>query len=293
MRRTHARSIPSARVTILMPVLLAPVVLAQAAGADPVFVDNHSFEADFAAPNTFPTGPVAGWDAIGIVALLNSGGNAIGVINPTGSTFFPAGAPEGDNAALIFLSQNIGQGPVGLFQETSEPLTAGATYTLTVDVGNIDSGIGSPPFDTFGFYDLTGFPGYSVQLTANGVVLAEDYNTLASTIPEGEFVTTTIEYTAPQDFPLLGFPVQIAIYNLNQPDPNGHPGIEVDFDNVRLDATPPCPADTNDDGVLDNGDISEFVSLYLAGNVAADFNNDGIIDNGDIGTFIMLFLAGC
>ncbi|MFG0306715.1 MAG: GC-type dockerin domain-anchored protein [Phycisphaerales bacterium JB040] len=60
-------------------------------------------------------------------------------------------------------------------------------------------------------------------------------------------------------------------------------------------ATPvnPCPADVNNDGILDNGDIGAFVTLFLAGDPAADFNNDGILDNGDIGAFVAAFLAGC
>jgi hypothetical protein len=56
---------------------------------------------------------------------------------------------------------------------------------------------------------------------------------------------------------------------------------------------PPCPADTNGDGVLDNGDIGTFISLFLAGDLAADLSGDGVLDNGDIGTFISLFLGGC
>ncbi|MFT5422850.1 MAG: glucose/arabinose dehydrogenase [Phycisphaerales bacterium] len=56
---------------------------------------------------------------------------------------------------------------------------------------------------------------------------------------------------------------------------------------------PPCPADLNGDGILDNGDIGEFINLFLAGDLAADMNGDGILDNGDIGAFVNLFLAGC
>jgi len=54
-----------------------------------------------------------------------------------------------------------------------------------------------------------------------------------------------------------------------------------------------CPADVNADGVLDNGDIGAFVTLFLAGDLATDFTGDGILDNGDIGAFVTLFLAGC
>ncbi|MFG0304753.1 MAG: FG-GAP-like repeat-containing protein [Phycisphaerales bacterium JB040] len=55
----------------------------------------------------------------------------------------------------------------------------------------------------------------------------------------------------------------------------------------------PCEPDVNDDGILDNGDIGAFVTLFLAGDPSADFNDDGILDNGDIGAFVAAFLAGC
>jgi len=54
-----------------------------------------------------------------------------------------------------------------------------------------------------------------------------------------------------------------------------------------------CDADVNGDGILDNGDIGTFVTLFLAGDLAADFNGDGLLDNGDIGAFVAAFLAGC
>lgn len=56
---------------------------------------------------------------------------------------------------------------------------------------------------------------------------------------------------------------------------------------------PPCDADLNGDGVLDNGDLSAFVTLYLAGDPAADTNGDGFLDNGDISSFVAAYLAGC
>ncbi|MFG0305063.1 MAG: GC-type dockerin domain-anchored protein [Phycisphaerales bacterium JB040] len=54
-----------------------------------------------------------------------------------------------------------------------------------------------------------------------------------------------------------------------------------------------CTPDVNRDGVLDNGDIGDFVSLFLAGDLAADITGDGILDNGDIRAFVAGFLAGC
>ena len=52
-------------------------------------------------------------------------------------------------------------------------------------------------------------------------------------------------------------------------------------------------ADLSGDGVVDNGDIGVFVTLFLASDLAADFNGDGVIDNGDIGAFIQAFLNPC
>jgi len=59
------------------------------------------------------------------------------------------------------------------------------------------------------------------------------------------------------------------------------------------DLCPPCQADVNNDGFLDNGDIGVFIQLFLNGLPTADFNGDGFLDNGDIGDFIAAFLAGC
>ena len=54
-----------------------------------------------------------------------------------------------------------------------------------------------------------------------------------------------------------------------------------------------CAPDLNSDGVLDNGDIGLFVTLFIAGDPGADFTGDGILDNGDIGAFVAAYLAGC
>lgn len=45
--------------------------------------------------------------------------------------------------------------------------------------------------------------------------------------------------------------------------------------------------------MLDNGDITDFISLFITGDPSADFNNDGFLDNGDILAFVTQFIAGC
>ena len=64
-------------------------------------------------------------------------------------------------------------------------------------------------------------------------------------------------------------------------------------DLVLDNVPPPCIADLNGDGILDNGDIQTFLAFFLGGDIRADLNGDGILDNGDIQTFLTAFLAGC
>lgn len=55
----------------------------------------------------------------------------------------------------------------------------------------------------------------------------------------------------------------------------------------------PCPADLNDDGLLDFIDISAFLAAYSANDSAADFNGDGNFNFFDVAAFLSAFAAGC
>lgn len=288
------------------PAALPLLAISAAALAAPIPIDNAGFEADFAADGTFPVGPVTAWEVYNPNGLPISGNNAVGVINPTGSTFFlPGEIPEGRNAALIFLASTIDQGPVGLQQTTAAVLTPNTRYTLTVGVGNIASGTGLPPFDQFGFFDLDGFPGYAVQLVAGNptgnpadeTIIAEDDNALFGLIPEGTFRTSTISADIGPDHPALGQPLTVRLINLNETDTPQDPGIEVDFDDVRLDATPlGCnPADLADPlGTLDIDDVLLFLAAFADGDPAADLAPPaGSLDIDDVLAFLTAFAGGC
>lgn len=54
-----------------------------------------------------------------------------------------------------------------------------------------------------------------------------------------------------------------------------------------------CPADLNNDGLADLGDIQLFIQLFLVQDPAADTNGDGVVDFGDTQAFIAAFLVGC
>ncbi|MCX5690083.1 MAG: hypothetical protein NTV94_09945, partial [Planctomycetota bacterium] len=63
---------------------------------------------------------------------------------------------------------------------------------------------------------------------------------------------------------------------------------ELDITNQRIvipGSTNPCPADFNQDGGVDGGDIDAFFAAWEAGEGTADVNFDGGVDGEDVGTF--------
>lgn len=132
-----------------------------------------------------------------------------GVFNPTVAQFLLE-APEGQNTGF----SNSGL----LSQVLGDYLAEGTAYTLLVEIGNR--------------MDTAGFPGYAVQLWAGDSLLAEDVSMFAA---EGVFDTSIVEFDAYAGDPRLGLPLEIRLFSLGGP--------QVNFDNVRLDATPiPAPA---------------------------------------------------
>lgn len=218
---------PSIRFAAL---LLALVAALPSAHATLLTVQNAGFETLFLADNTFNVsspGP-AGWSAYGTV---NHNNRSIGVVNPTGSLLYPGGAPEGRNVGVVFLMDNAGNQSQfagiesGLVQTLAATLQTNTRYTLTVEVGNMAND--PSPSNTFVF---TGFPGYRVDLLADGQVIASDNNTLLPS--EGTFLTSQFSLSVGASHLLAGQALGIRLVNLN-----AAPGIEVNFDNVRLDAT--------------------------------------------------------
>jgi hypothetical protein len=173
--------------------------------------------------------------------------------NPGVYTYFPGGATEGERVGIAFNYRvSAGQGEYGLSQELIATLQPNTTYTLEVEIGNIDSGTAL----SGSFFPLAGFPGYRVELLAGGVMLEQDNNSLAGTIPDGQFATSVVTYTTGTTHDQLGQNLGILLVNLNQEDPS-FPGsdLEVDFDDVRLDATSQLAGDFDTDGDVDGADF--------------------------------------
>ena len=182
------------------PAVLAAVFVALALGARPglaatsIPIVNPGFEADVLPPGGI-LNTISGW-------LATSGGGD-GVFHPTAAQY-PSGVPEGVNIAYVNLSGNF------VRQVLAEALQANTSYRLEVAVGRrMDEA----------------FAGYRVQLLAGGVLLAEDNSSL--TPAPGQFLVSTVNYTAGASDPQLGRPLEIALRS---------PGVQANFDDVRLTA---------------------------------------------------------
>jgi len=220
---------------------------AQAQVVVPLANGNASFEDNFVPDGEFSGPQPAGWalyDPDGLVqpGIPGSGINAVGVLNPTDTSFFmPGSVPDGSNVALIYLEQQAGTTTagslVGLAQSFAGVLLAHTRYTLSVGVGNIGSGTGLGASAGFGFADLSGFPGYRVELLAGGQVIAFDDNSLGANIAEQSFQTSSVDFTVGASHPMAGSVLGVRLINLNATGNLSERAREVDFDDVRLIAT--------------------------------------------------------
>jgi hypothetical protein len=188
---------------------------------------NGDFEEPVLADGDYTLETPTGWQLYNpnelIPANPTSDNSSVGVTNPTpeGGYGYANEIYSGQNAAFVFLNDAVGSGVAGISQTFGSSLTANTKYTLLVDVGNP---AGADPSSGI---DLTGFPGYRVELLAGDTVVAADNNTLQ--IADGTFATSIVNFTVGSDTPLLGENLGIRLINLLSGE-----GIQVDFDAVGL-----------------------------------------------------------
>lgn len=224
--------------------------------ANPVAITNASFEQP-PIETDGATGPApTGWSAFN--------GADIGTLNPAEGDF-TGEAPDGQNVATVYGADGSDE---GLSQVLAATFIGQASYSLTVEVGNPAT--------------IGGFPGYRVQLLANGTVLAEDNNSL--TVPPGTFVTSLVTYSYQEAHaPLVGQPLEIRLLSKGLFDES-----EVDFDHVRLAVTLTQPfADAGGPYIVSP---SRSLSLNGSGSLPSgagtittyewDLNDDGVF--GDV-----------
>jgi len=195
----------------------------------PLVVSNHSFEFPVIADGAFSTvAAPPGWQVYG--NNINFGNRTIGVLRPATTTLYVEPVPDGNNVGVIFLMDNqanqtnFASIEAGMRQTLAATLQPLRQYTLTVEVGNIGNDTNAP-------FLFGGFPNYRIDLLAGANVIASDFNTL---LPgEGRFLTSTTTIAIAAVHPQAGQALGIRLVNLNNA-----PGIEVNWDNVRLSYGP-------------------------------------------------------
>ncbi len=199
-------------------------VAALSAQAVAIPVANASFEQPAIAAGTFATtSPPNGWSGYG---ALNFGSRTVGVLHPATTTLYAGPPPHGNQVGVVFLLDNPGNqlqfanSEAGLQQQLPTLLLPNRRYTLRVEVGNIQNDVLAP-------FLFAGFPGYRVELQAGGVPLVTQLGSVGPS--EGGWLTVEVLVDIAQNHPQLGLPLRVRLGN-----PNAAPGIEVNFDDVRV-----------------------------------------------------------
>lgn len=189
---------------------LAAALVGTSAYAAPITVVNHSFEDDDIPNNSFQNGVAAGWD---------TAGNVTGTQDFGGST--PV-ATDGEQHGVVSF-QDFGGSPTSLSQVTGHTIAVGDTYTLTVDVGQVNAFSGSQA--TIQLFGST--TGLGTALS-NGGGTAEN----AGIAPgSGAYlIDQTVTFTVLAGDAFVGEQLGIAFYN--------SVGTQTLFDNVRLEVVP-------------------------------------------------------
>ena len=174
------------------------------AHATSVTVVNPGFEDPAVASEPYWLSSAPGWTIAG----------AAGTFNPVAGELTPVSQVAWSNGEAG--SGTLTQAPL------SAQVTADTRYTLTVDIGwRMDVPPLFPPF-----------PGFTVELLAGTSVLASQPSMQAPT--PGQFLLYTLVYDVLPGNPLIGEALGIRL---------GANGVQVNFDNVALDASPvPLPA---------------------------------------------------
>lgn len=202
-------------------VSLLLALAAGAAGAAPVTVQNAGFETPVQSGiGAFTSLTPPGWSIHDPDGLVDEDTDVLfGIWWPTPFTDYGTVA-EGVQVGYVFSTLPPGSGEVGLRQTL--PATLGVGTRVSFDVG-----VGDPTGASDS--DLTGFPGYRVELWAGDALVASEGDTPGV---EGQFRFSRATTPVGPLHPGLGQPLELRLLNEIAAD-----GAEVDFDAVTVDVS--------------------------------------------------------
>ena len=192
---------------------------------------NPSFQTPVLGDNADAVGAPTGWTA------TSPGG--FSTWNPPDTIFAGAagnGTPTGADGSQIYNFYHNAGASARLYQNTTAPLTAGMTYTLTVAIGARLTG---NAVDVWGIDLMT--TGQALGGTPEAAVYLARTTGGRADLTSGQFVDKTVQFTVPAGHPNLGQNVRVHCWSKAAAI-----GETIAFDNVRLgiSAATPTPYDT-------------------------------------------------
>jgi methionine-rich copper-binding protein CopC len=197
-----------------------------------ITVLNPSFQTPVLGDDDTENGTPTGWGA------TNPGGFT--TWNPPGTIFAGAagnGTPTGADGSQIYNFYHAAGASARLYQDTTAPLTAGMTYTLTVAIGARLTG---NAVDVWGIDLMT--TGQTLGGTPEAAVYLARTTGGRADLTSGQFVDKTVQFTVPAGHPNLGQNVRVHCWSKAAAE-----GETSAFDNVRLGVAatiPPPPRGT-------------------------------------------------
>ena len=199
-------------------------------------------------------------------AVISGWGQIVGRFNPIEGELSP-GLP-GEGGAIEFADVGLGDAP---------PVLA-PNAVLEVDIG----GVPASPFDR-STYDCFF---HNDGLVLDGTLRVRTFGGYTPAFgDEFEIVGTR----AFQPVTVVGSFASVELPPIA--DPNLVYRLRYEAQTVTLIVS--CRPDLTLDFVVDSGDLSEFITAFLAQDLLADITGDGQVDSGDLAEFIGAFLTGC
>jgi len=248
--------------------VFALAAIATEAKAEDIYIENFSFEDDEGNPALY-LGEVNAWPRYNPGGLSFGDTSSADVIDGNldldfiDSPWYNEPAPDGDKVLVLFSWDGDSLGaPFGVQQQLKASIQGNSRYTFRVSVGNIQSGT-TPSGE---FLNLENFPGYRVQVLANGNVIYDDLNELNELVSaEGEFLVSDCVFEIPGNSDFIGQNIMIRLASLQQSGVRD----EVNFDNVELTRDPIgvvnsslIPAEINHLEIIGGGEKEGFVRNF-------------------------------
>ena len=230
---------------LMLAVMAIAVFTPAAASAAAITINNHSFETDALTATINNTMAITGWTRMAGNEYLadRNGGNMQTYVKAT---------PDTDGEQFILTAGSNG----GVYQETSEEMSAGTVYTLTVDMGDRSN----QPFPSFDLRLGTGSTLGANLLTATVVSnTTPDY-----TVGDG---WETWVYTFTEGGGVPGQNVRVELFQ------TATTSGQACFDNVRLEAVP-LPTDITPPALTNTIPADGASSVAVGDNLVATFDED-------------------